>query len=83
MSSLKELIILDEIADRFMNEKKYGTPVYNNETELSYISVHVGDLELTRNIEKRIWKMPEFYGVISTWCDIQSKCRITFIQFVV
>lgn len=83
MSSLKEIIILDEIIDRLEEEKRYGTREYNEETGLTYVSVSVWDIEVSRTLERKIWKMANFYGVISSWCDIQSKCRLTSIQFVV
>jgi hypothetical protein len=83
MTTLKEIIILEEINERLINEKKYGMRSKNYETGLLYVSVNVWDLELTRNVEKEIWKMSEFYGIISNWCEIQSKCRITTLQFMV
>jgi hypothetical protein len=82
MASLKELIIIDEVVARLINEKKYGISLSDNDSGISYVSVNVWDLEISRNIEKSIWKMPEFYGVISNWCDIQSRCRVSSIQFV-
>lgn len=83
MTTLKEIIILDEINDRLLIQKKSGISTKNYETGLSYVSVNIWDLELTQNIEKQIWKMPEFYGVISTWSESQSRCRPTIVQFVV
>lgn len=83
MVSLKEVIILDEILERREEEKRHGNTAYNQETGLSYVSVNVWDIEVSRNLEQQIWKMSDFYGVISTWCEIQSKCRLTSIQFVV
>ena len=83
MTTLKEIITLDEINYRVLDHKKHRVLIKDHETGLSYVSINVWDLELTRNVEKRIWKMPEFYGVISNWCDIQSKCRPSIIQFVV
>jgi hypothetical protein len=83
MASLKELITIDEVMYRIAEEKKNGTPTYNHDSSLFYVSINVSDLDITKNVETRLWNMSDFYSIISTWSEVHSKCRPFIVQFVV
>jgi len=80
--SLKDTLIIDEIITRFQTEKQYGDSVKYGESGIAYITISVWDLSISRQVEDYVWKMPEFYGVESSWCDYTARCRPHVVYFV-